>query len=501
MHTNFHKKLFTVSNSLRVVLILAGIVIAFPSYSQFSCSGLITTDVQYTGGPQTFIVPSGVTQVRISITGASGGEATLSSAYKPGGGATVYAYITVVMGDVFRVIIGEKGKNGRMESGGGGASAVYKNGILIMVAGGGGGEDNTGNGGNGRSSTNGGNGGDDGSVGSSDGCGSSTDNGKGGTGGNGGNHGEFSKNCPHGGGGGGGLLSNGQGNGNINAGQPGKKGDINGVTGGQGSQDDAATVQGGWGWASGGGADYRESGGGGGYSGGGGGPESTNPGGGGSFVAAIGTNGIFISDKSDGTNPNSSYNGYGTICSLVEIVLPVTYKSFTAESTTVGNLLKWEMSSEQNISHYEVERSADGINFTNIGIMAVAGNNASTNKYQFLDNTSPFESTYYQIKSVDRNSRISYSSIRFIKGRVMHDLISAYPNPAFDVLKIVLPQTWKNSKSIITIMNANGQALINQTVNTAENKFNVKSLPKGVYIIKAINITHNQQLSLKFLKN
>ncbi len=501
MHTNFHKKLFTVSNSLRVFLILVGIVIAFPSYSQFSCSGLITTDVQYTGGPQTFIVPSGVTQVRISITGASGGEATLSNAYKAGGGATVYAYITVVMGDEFRVIIGEKGKNGRMESGGGGASAVYKNGTLIMVAGGGGGEDNTGNGGNGTSSTNGGNGGDDASVGSTDGCGTSTDNGKGGIGGNGGNHGEFVRNCPHGGGGGGGLLSDGQGNGNINAGQPGKKADINGADGGQGSQDDAATVRGGWGWAGGGGADYRESGGGGGYSGGGGGPESTNPGGGGSFVAAIGSNGIFRSDKSDGTNTASSYDGYGTICSLVEIVLPVTYESFTAEQTTLGNLLKWKISSEQNISHYEVERSTDGINFHSIGIVAAAGNNTTTNSYQFLDNSISNIKTYYQIKSVDRNSRFSYSVIRFIKGRSIENAISVYPNPASDMLKVMLPRNWENNKTTILVINSTGQVLINKTVNTSEYDLNVRVLPKGIYIIKAINYMDDKPLSAKFIRN
>jgi len=482
------------------MLLLAVFLSCQFSYGQFSCAGLNTTNISYTGGVQTVTIPSsGVSQVRISITGASGGQASASSNLA-GGGATVYAYVNVVPGDVFRVIIGQKGTNGTNEAGGGGSSAVYKNGVLIMVAGGGGGEDNTGDGGNGLASEDGGNGGSDLSVGSSNGCGSSADNGKGGIGGNGGNHGEFSANCPHGGGGGGGFNSDGQGNGNLNSGQPGKRGNINGVAGGAGSQDDASSVSGGWGWSSGGGADDRESGGGGGYSGGGGGPESRNPGGGGSFVAAVGTNGITAAGKADGTGTTTGFNGSGMICSPVMLTLPVVFESFTAETTSQGTLLKWVISTEINTDHYEVERSSDGVNFTTIGILPATGTDGGAKEYSFTDNSFYNSKTFYRIKSIDTDARFTYSVTRYVNEKQQGFELTAYPNPVKEKLSIVLPQSWQGSNTRILFMSATGQVVVDKNVTNLQNDFNVGMLPPGVYLIKAVNSKSDRPLSAKFIK-
>ncbi|MBN8877846.1 MAG: T9SS type A sorting domain-containing protein [Sphingobacteriales bacterium] len=474
--------------------------ISLYSNAQFNCSGLTTTNISYTGGVQTVTIPaSGISSVRISITGASGGQATASSNLA-GGGATVYAYVNVVPGDVFRVIIGQKGMNGGSESGGGGSSAIYKNGVLIMVAGGGGGEDNTGNGGNGLASTDGGNGGSDVSTGSTGGCGSSPNNGKGGTGGNGGNHGEFSANCVHGGGGGGGLNSAGQGNGNINSGQPGGQGNINGANGGAGSLDDASGINGGWGWSGGGGADSKESGGGGGYSGGGGGPESKNPGGGGSFVAAIGTNGITASGKSDGTGTSTGSDGSGMICSPVLLTLPVIFESFTVDETSQGNLLKWVISSEINTSHYEIEKSIDGINFTKIDILSAAGTDGGAREYRFTDISFNQPKIFYRIKSVDIDAKYVYSVIRYVNRMQQVYSLAAYPNPAKGKLSIVLPQSWQGSNIRILLINAMGQVIMEKNVSSQQNDFNVEMLPRGVYLIKAFSDKKGEQLTGRFIK-
>ncbi len=483
----------------KILLLLTAFTLSHFSQAQFSCTGFNVTNISYTGGVQTFTIPAGVSQVRISLTGASGGQASASS-YFAGGGATVYAYVNVVAGDVFRVIIGQKGVNGVNEAGGGGSSAVYKNGVLIMVAGAGGGEDNTGDGGNGLASENGGDGGSDASVGSSGGCGTSPDNGKGGIGGNGGNHGEFSANCPHGGGGGGGLNSPGQGNGNLNSGQPGGQGNINGTAGGAGSLDDAVGINGGWGWSGGGGADDRESGGGGGYSGGGGGPESRNPGGGGSFVAAIGTNGITASGKSDGTGTTTGYNGSAIVCSPVLITLPVALESFTVEATADGALLKWVSSTEINTAYYEVERSNDGINFTGIGILPAAGTGNGAQAYSFRDNPQGTDKVFYRIKMVDNDARHSYSVIRYINNVKQASVLAAYPNPAREQISIVLPESWRDGHSRILFINSNGQVVLEKTVTNLQNTFQVDMLPAGVYLIKATSNKDSRQLSAKFIK-
>lgn len=466
------------------------------SNAQFSCAGLSTTNIGYTGAPQTFVVPTGVSQVRISLTGASGGQAS-GAANTAGGGATVYAYINVVPGDVFRVIIGQKGINGTMEAGGGGSSAVYKNGVLIMVAGAGGGEDNTGNGGNGVATEDGLSGGSDSGTTGNAGCGTSPDNGRAGTAGQGGNHGEFSANCPHGGGGGGGLLSPGLGNGNLNAGQPGGQGNINGAAGGAGALDDAAATHGGWGWSGGGGADMFESGGGGGYSGGGGGPESRHPGGGGSFVAAIGTDGITVSDKADGTGTTTGFDGSAIVCSSPAITLPVNFGSFTAETTTGGAFLQWTTATEINTAYYEIERSTDGISFTVIGTVLA---NGQAGTYHFTDNTAGAGKTYYRIKAVDADHKLSYSATRFINSNQQQVSLTAYPSPAKDKISIVLPQSWQRGTTQLTLINTNGQVVLSMKTTLLQNDINTSALPTGVYLVKAVNDQAQEQRIARFVK-
>lgn len=465
------------------------------SNAQFSCAGLTTTNIVYTGAPQDFVVPAGVTQVRISLTGASGGQAT-TIANMAGGGATVYAYIDVVPGDVFRVIIGQKGANGPTESGGGGSSAVYKNGVLIMVAGAGGGEDNTGNGASGAASENGVSGGDDAGAAGTGGCGTSVNNGRGGTGGQGGYHGEWIVNCPHGGGGGGGLLSAGLGNGNLNAGQSGGQGNINGAAGGAGSLDDAVGINGGWGWSGGGGADDKESGGGGGYSGGGGGPESRHPGGGGSFVAAIGTNGITVSDKTDGTGTTTGYNGSAQICSSPAITLPVSFGGINVEQSSAGTLVKWFTLTELNTAYYEIEKSTDGQQFISIGKVTATGNSTNRQSYTFNDVAPVSGKAYYRIRVVDLDGSLSYSETVQVNGAGVLSL-HVFPNPASHKLNIRLPQSWQQDPYQVQVISVAGQVMLEKNLSGLQQELNIQHLPAGVYILKVTNKKSGIQLTAR----
>lgn len=494
------KSSFPGQQYLAGVLLLITISLSFQySQAQFSCVGLSTTNIGYTGAPQNFVVPVGVTQVRISLTGASGGQAT-TIANMAGGGATVYAYIDVVPGDVFRVIIGQKGANGPTESGGGGSSAVYKNGVLIMVAGAGGGEDNTGNGASGAASENGVSGGDDAGAAGTGGCGTSVNNGRGGTGGQGGYHGEWVVNCPHGGGGGGGLLSAGLGNGNLNAGQSGGQGNINGADGGAGSLDDAVGINGGWGWSGGGGADDKESGGGGGYSGGGGGPESRHPGGGGSFVAAIGTNGITVSDKADGTGTTTGYNGSAQICSSPAITLPVSFGGINVEQSATGILVKWFTLTELNAAYYEIEKSTDGQQFISIGKVTAAGNSTNSQSYTFNDVTPVSGKTYYRIRVVDMDGSLSYSEVVQLNGTGLLTL-NIFPNPASHKVNIRVPQSWQQDAYHVQVISAAGQVMLEKKISGLQQELNIQHLPAGVYILKVTNKKSGIQLTARCTVN
>ncbi len=444
--------------------------------AQLSCTGLLTQTFNYTGGVQTWTIPSDVTTITIKTRGASGGLAP-SSANNAGGGAIMEAEYNVTGGSTVTILVGGTGTDGNdFESGGGGATGVYINGVLYIVAGGGGGEDNTGNGGNGLAGANGGN-----TLGDNAGaCSTSSNNGLGGTGGNGGNHGEFNTPaCVQGGGGGGGLNSGGLGNRNTNRGQGGGQGNIAGAAGGAGSLDDAIGTNGGWGWAGGGGADDRESGGGGGYSGGGGGPESFNPGGGGSFLRT----GFISSFTADGTGTTTKLDGLVQICYLS--TLPVNLLSFSGKQQTNYNLILWKTSNEYDINKFIIERSSDGYNFSQAGeVMAV--NTGAGNAYEYRDlNIIPNKKYYYRLQILDNSGSLKYSPIVTVYANNRPDIIITYPNPVSDKLTISSGSQIRH----IEISDLTGKILFKSNRINLSEPINTRAWPSGYYFIKVLTGT------------
>lgn len=220
----------------------------------------------YTGSIVDFTVPSCVTQVTITASGAQGGD---DQSANPGGlGARMIGTFSVTGGETLKVLVGEQGQDGisqayyRSGAGGGGSYVWQQTGNNLLIAAGGGG----GAWGSSYPST------IHGSISTSGNNGHNA----GGTGGNGGSGGTGFNDDDSGGGAG--WLTNGTGTGPGVRPLAGGAGGVNNRTGGFG----------------GGGGSTNAAGGGGGYSGGGGGKNGgTIPGGGG---------GSFNS----GTNQNNS---------------------------------------------------------------------------------------------------------------------------------------------------------------------------------------------------
>ncbi len=91
--------------------------------------------------------------------------------------------------------------------------------------------------------------------------------------------------------------------------------------------------------------------------------------------------------------------------------LPVELASFEGKATQSGISLEWETASEQNNSHFEVERSADGKAFEQLGTVAGNGNSSVFLTYRYLDKH-PFAGlNYYRLKQVDFDGTYEYSNV------------------------------------------------------------------------------------------
>ncbi len=74
--------------------------------------------------------------------------------------------------------------------------------------------------------------------------------------------------------------------------------------------------------------------------------------------------------------------------------------SFTAQWRTDKVDLKWAISSEKDISHYSIEKSTDGKNYSQAGIVFAFGNGSEPMVYPFSDKNinSAYEGViYYRI--------------------------------------------------------------------------------------------------------
>ncbi len=124
-------------------------------------------------------------------------------------------------------------------------------------------------------------------------------------------------------------------------------------------------------------------------------------------------------------------------------ILPVTWLSFNGKRTDEDVVLQWSTSSEQNNSHFEIERSVDGFNFTYVGRKEGKGTTNSISEYGFTDrdafSQTQAEVLYYRLKQVDYNGNYEYSSTIAINnngqsiGRM--ELIT-FPNPFTEQLNL-----------------------------------------------------------------
>jgi hypothetical protein len=220
----------------------------------------LATNTYSTVGAHTFVVPAGVTSLKVLAIGGGGGG---SNSYPGGSGARVTTTVSVTPGQVLDLFVGgTSGPGTNWNIGGGGSTNVLSGGVPLVIAGGGGGA------GRDRAGGSAGNPDGSGSAGVSGGtvaCGSRcSTTGTGGAGGAGGI---------------GGL--GGTSTGGWAAGAKGGNGN-----GGNGGTSATAGGPGGTGLGVGGGAGYYGGGGGGGYGGGGGGGSGSGGGAGGSMGQA-----------------------------------------------------------------------------------------------------------------------------------------------------------------------------------------------------------------------
>jgi Secretion system C-terminal sorting domain len=157
--------------------------------------------------------------------------------------------------------------------------------------------------------------------------------------------------------------------------------------------------------------------------------------------------------------------------------LAITVLNFTGKATNNNQvLLHWETINEVNFSHFDIERSNDGVDFKKIGSV----NFTAKSKYDFLDEN-PFLKNYYRLKQIDIDGKFEYSKIIRLNNSKISVLVIS-PNPAANELYI--DGVKNNTQYFITDMVGR---IVLSGVYENNKAIAINKLPSAVYFLKINN--------------
>lgn len=109
--------------------------------------------------------------------------------------------------------------------------------------------------------------------------------------------------------------------------------------------------------------------------------------------------------------------------------LPVELVEFTATRQPAAVRLAWRTASERNSARFEIERSADGVAFSQLDAVTAAGSSAIAHTYAWPDGQPLPSRGYYRLRLVDQDGTATYSPVRVVETAAPAGPI-AYPVPA-----------------------------------------------------------------------
>jgi len=173
------------------------------------------------------------------------------------------------------------------------------------------------------------------------------------------------------------------------------------------------------------------------------------------------------------------------------VLLPVEFISFDAIAKGNWVYLHWQTGSEFLNSHFELEKSTDGITFESIGIIAAKGDKFKGANYQFQDPNSR-QNIYYRLKQIDLDGTYHYSQIVYVEGDAFYHNVP-YPNPFFNDLFLDLA-----ANSTLTFQSINGSQQKSIQLGAGRHNLGIhlKDFPSGVLVVTLSSIYGTQNYKL-----
>jgi hypothetical protein len=166
--------------------------------------------------------------------------------------------------------------------------------------------------------------------------------------------------------------------------------------------------------------------------------------------------------------------------------LPVIFSLFTVTCGNNATLVSWATASEQNASHFEVQRSANGNAWTTIATLPASGNSNTEKRYSYTDQQP--QGKFYRIREVDLDSRSQYSLVGVADCESGNNF-KAWPNPVQEQLFVTI-KAERSGIATIQVYNSSGKLVKkqNSALQPGNNQLavNMHVLPVGYYHVEVV---------------
>jgi endoglucanase len=185
------------------------------------------------------------------------------------------------------------------------------------------------------------------------------------------------------------------------------------------------------------------------------------------------------------------------IANHFSVALPHHLLGITATRDNRGARIDWDVNTPEEIRHFDVQRSADGISFQTVAQVVA---DAANRHYSFIDNASITNSPviYYRIRETDRQGREYYSSIVRLSSIEKED-INVYPNPAGNSITIAGTAA-NDDKLSVFLYDMEGRLVKKEQWQQARGAYSkaitVDNLAGGMYWLQVSGNGYNKKVKL-----
>ncbi len=168
--------------------------------------------------------------------------------------------------------------------------------------------------------------------------------------------------------------------------------------------------------------------------------------------------------------------------------VPVSLLDFSANKLGKTSVITWKTATESNNKGFAIERSTNGLSWSQLQFVNGNGNTNSIRSYSITDRNPAQGVNYYRLKQIDLDGRQTLSNIAtvsFLQNEIAD--FSFYPNPVKSTLQISVNNN-QSGNAKLELIDMQGRVVLAKTLSCKNGNVStslpIHHLTTGVYILK-----------------